>query len=101
MKPGLPIAVAIALCAAAGVAVIAHRTSAYERAFDDCATGDSMALVISRFGEPAHRELRGKLWPRYATLACTVPCAQRLWWEHPVFAASKPGRWSSMARVVC
>lgn len=59
--------------------------SRYERAFDAINIGDSQTAVLERFGTPGIVEVSGVLFPRYASTPCRVPCARRLWWEHPIF----------------
>jgi hypothetical protein len=56
----------------------------YNAAFSFLAVGDSEASVVARMGVPAVRESAGQPYLRYATSACTNPCAIRLWWEMPI-----------------
>jgi hypothetical protein len=60
------------------------KTRHYNAAFLLVAVGDSEASVVARMGVPAVRERVGQPYLRYATLACTKPCAIRLWWEMPI-----------------
>ena len=84
MKPGLLVTIVAVTFAILVVVAVTHRISTYRRAFDTSSEGDSVALVTSRFGVPSHHEIQGQLWSRYASEACQSPCAQRLWWEHPI-----------------
>ena len=56
----------------------------YNAAFAHVAVGDSESSVIAQMGRPAVRENVGQPYLRYATSACTNPCAIRLWWEMPI-----------------
>jgi hypothetical protein len=38
---------------------------------------------MKRMGGPDVRET-SQLFVRYASVPCVAPCAQRLWWEHPI-----------------
>jgi hypothetical protein len=82
-----PVAIVAAILAAtAGVAVgvSGYVVSGYERAFERTSNGDSLADVLSRFGEPSVRENPNIPFLRYATSPCRDTCAERLWWEHPI-----------------
>jgi len=82
----LAIAVAGILCAGtlAGIGGCSYVVAGYERAFDATTDGDSLAQVMSRFGEPGVTERRGVLFERYAARPCSGECSVRLWWEHPI-----------------
>lgn len=62
----------------------AIRVSSYKRAFDSTTDGESLQKVVERFGTPSIRELTTKPYLRYAMTGCKSPCAERLWWEHPI-----------------
>jgi len=57
----------------------------YEAAFAETESGQSMTQVIERFGSPDVRDNKANAFLRYANGSCVVPCADRLWWEHPIF----------------
>lgn len=52
------------------------------RAFDLVQTGDKKATVLAQFGSPSVQEGHGKAFARYSSVACTVPCVERLWFEN-------------------
>jgi hypothetical protein len=56
----------------------------YNTALAHVAVCDSESSVIAQMGTPAVRENAGQPYLRYATSACTSPCAIRLWWELPI-----------------
>lgn len=68
----------------AGIGGCSYVAARYERAFDATAVGDSLAQVLSRFGDPGVTERRGAPFMRYAASACSGDCSLRLWWEHPI-----------------
>ena len=78
----------ILLLAATGVCVsiaaCVHTVSKYQGAFAATSDGDPMSRVVERFGSPSVQENNANPFLRYATKRCEAPCAERLWWEHPV-----------------
>ena|SRR5687768_805572 len=66
------------------IAGCTYVVSGYERAFERTSDGDSMLEVVSRFGAPSVRERQSTPFDRYVAKPCEAPCAERLWWEHPV-----------------
>ena len=74
-------ALAIVLSVIGACEIKAHH---YNAAFPQVAIGDSESSVVARMGVPAVRETSGLPYLRYATSACTKPCAIRLWWEMPI-----------------
>lgn len=52
------------------------------RAFDSIRIGDTKELVLKLFGEPSVYEKKGEPYLRYSSIACSAPCAQRLWYEN-------------------
>ena len=73
---------------AAAVAFVSSCSIQANRRTDQLASivvGDSEESVVARLGKPRVREPASQPYLLYATSACTVPCATRLWWEWPVF----------------
>ena len=55
------------------------------KAIESIAIGDSGKSAIEKLGEPSRRETPGAPYLIYATQGCILPCANRLWWEWPLF----------------
>ena len=53
-----------------------------QEAYDSVRIGDTTDSVIPRFGEPSVREGREKIFARYASSKCEMPCVERLWFEN-------------------
>ena len=66
------------------VAACTYTVSRYERALAATSDGEKKNQVIARFGDPSVHEIHGKPFLLYASNPCESPCAERLWWEHPV-----------------
>ena len=61
-------------------AFVSHNRS---NAFESVQPGASELVVVNLFGvQPSVREKAGVLFPRYASVPCVVPCAERLWFEN-------------------
>lgn len=78
-----------ALFTLAGLTIISigtcgHFASKYEQAFLATSDGETIAMVVGRFGKPSLVEENSKPFLRYASKPCEQPCAKRLWWEHPI-----------------
>jgi hypothetical protein len=82
-RPLLTTAAALFTIVVLVVAGCAYFISRYNRAFEVTSTGEPLASVLSRFGDPSVREVPSAPFLRYATSSCQDPCALRLWWEHP------------------
>ena len=66
------------------IAACTYTVSKYESAFAATSSGEKESQVTARFGAPSVRESQNEPFLLYATKACEPPCAERLWWEHPV-----------------
>ena len=53
-----------------------------QAAYDSVKIGDTADFVVARFGNPSVREGPEKLFARYASSKCQLPCAERLWFEN-------------------
>jgi hypothetical protein len=53
-----------------------------QEAFNSVKIGDTEDFVISLFGNPSVREGPMKLFARYASSNCQLPCVERLWFEN-------------------
>lgn len=65
------------------VTACVHKVSQIERGFASVVPGNTAEQVMKRMGNPDVREA-SQLFVRYTDVACVAPCAQRLWWEHPI-----------------
>ena len=81
------IRIAVLVVVALGIATVAacsFRVHQYNSGFVEVKTGDTEAQVIARLGKPSFTERAGAPYLRYASMGCSAPCAERLWWEWPI-----------------
>jgi hypothetical protein len=62
------------------IAALWHFHSMHARGFEALRIGDPEERVVARMGEPAHLEVRGQGFPRFADRACQAPCTRRFWY---------------------
>ncbi|MBO9688305.1 MAG: hypothetical protein J7598_17010 [Mitsuaria chitosanitabida] len=77
--------IAIALLVVALFAMAGFSTFTDGRAFhgfDELKTGMSRSEVIALMGTPTQVERPGVPFTRHSSVACSAPCAERLWYEH-------------------
>jgi hypothetical protein len=53
-----------------------------QSAFNSINIGDTADSVMARFGDPSVREGPERLFSRYASAKCVLPCVERLWFEN-------------------
>lgn len=66
------------------VSACAYRVSQITEGFALAAKGESRNNATQELGTPGVVETPDQPFMVYASVPCTAPCAQRLWWEHPV-----------------
>jgi len=69
---------------------VMYRT--YARAFEQTQKGDSLQIVLERFGTPSHIEARhsGRGYDSGSRSSCTESCWLRLWYEMPFTLGVSP-----------
>lgn len=77
------ILLAISLFICGAVTACGYRVSRIEDAFASVMPGNTVSQVVERLGSADVRETSHP-FVRYASVPCAAPCAQRLWWEHPI-----------------
>lgn len=59
-----------------------HIADERQRAFGLVRVGDTRDTVLAQFGKPSVSETKDLPFRRYASIGCSAPCEERLWFEN-------------------